>query len=56
MKKFENIDWVKVASISGAILSAASAVLANYANDKKLEQEVHEKVTKAIEENLKKRG
>ena len=51
MKNFK-IDTVQVVALLGSAFAVAGSMLTNYANDKKLEEVVNEKVAKAIAEQL----
>lgn len=51
MKNFK-IDTVQVVALLGSAFAVAGSMLTNYANDKKLEEVVNEKVVKAIAEQL----
>ena len=51
MKNFK-IDTVQVVALLGSGFAVAGSMLTNYANDKKLEEVVNEKVAKAIAEQL----
>lgn len=51
MKNFK-IDTVQVVALLGGAFAVAGSMLTNYANDKKLEEVVNEKVAKAIAEQL----
>lgn len=51
MKNFK-IDTVQVIGLLGGAFAVAGSMLTNYANDKKLEEVVNEKVVKAIAEQL----
>lgn len=51
MKDFK-IDTVQVVALLGGAFAVAGSMLTNYANDKKLEEVVNEKVAKAIAEQL----
>ena len=51
MKDFK-IDTVQVVGLLGGAFAVAGSMLTNYANDKKLEEVVNEKVAKAIAEQL----
>lgn len=46
------IDTVQVVGLLGGAFAVAGSMLTNYANDKKLEEVVNEKVVKAIAEQL----
>ena len=46
------IDTVQVVALLGGAFAVAGSMLTNYANDKKLEEVVNEKVAKAIAEQL----
>ena len=51
MKDFK-IDTVQVVGLLGGEFAVVGSMLTNYANDKKLEEVVNEKVAKAIAEQL----
>ena len=51
MKDFK-IDTVQVVALLGGTFAVVGSMLTNYANDKKLDEVVNEKVTKAIAEQL----
>lgn len=51
MKNFK-IDTVQVVALLGGAFAVAGSMLTNYANDKKLDEVVNEKVAKAIAEQL----
>ena len=51
MKDFK-IDTVQVVGILGGAFAVVGSMLTNYANDKKLDEVVNEKVAKAIAEQL----
>ena len=51
MKNFK-IDTVQVVGLLGGAFAVVGSMLTNYANDKKLEEVVNEKVAKAIAEQL----
>ena len=51
MKDFK-IDTVQVVGLLGGAFAVVGSMLTNYANDKKLEEVVNEKVAKAIAEQL----
>ena len=51
MKDFK-IDTVQVVALLGGAFAVAGSMLTNYANDKKLDSVVNEKVAKAIAEQL----
>ena len=51
MKNFK-IDTIQVVALLGGAFAVAGSMLTNYANDKKLEAVVNEKVAKAIAEQL----
>ncbi len=51
MKNFK-IDTVQVVALLGGAFAVAGSMLTNYANDKKLDAVVNEKVAKAIAEQL----
>ena len=51
MKNFK-IDTVQVVALLGSAFAVAGSMLTNYANDKKLDDVVNEKVAKAIAEQL----
>ena len=51
MKDFK-VDTVQVVALLGGAFAVAGSMLTNYANDKKLEEVVNEKVAKAIAEQL----
>lgn len=53
MKNFK-IDTVQVIALLGGAFAVAGSMLTDYANDKKLEGVVNEKVAKAIAEQLAK--
>ena len=46
------IDTVQVVTLLGSAFAIAGTMLTNYANDKKLDEIVNEKVAKAIAEQL----
>ena len=46
------IDTVQVVALLGSAFAIAGTMLTNYANDKKLDEIVNEKVAKAISEQL----
>lgn len=51
MKNFK-IDTVQVVGLLGGAFAVVGSMLTNYANDKKLDEVVNEKVAKAIAEQL----
>ena len=51
MKNFK-VDTVQVVALLGGAFAVAGSMLTNYANDKKLDEVVNEKVAKAIAEQL----
>ena len=51
MKDFK-VDTVQVVALLGGAFAVAGSMLTNYANDKKLDDVVNEKVAKAIAEQL----
>ena len=51
MKDFK-IDTVQVVGLLGGAFAVVGSMLTNYANDKKLDEVVNEKVAKAIDEQL----
>lgn len=51
MKDFK-IDTVQVVALLGGTFAVVGSMLTNYANDKKLDDVVNEKVAKAIAEQL----
>ena len=51
MKDFK-IDTVRVVGLLGGAFAVVGSMLTNYANDKKLDEVVNEKVAKAIAEQL----
>lgn len=51
MKDFK-IDTVQVIGLLGGAFAVVGSMLTNYANDKKLDEVVNEKVAKAIAEQL----
>ena len=51
MKNFK-IDTVQVVGLLGGAFAVVGSMLTNYANDKKLDDVVNEKVAKAIAEQL----
>ena len=51
MKDFK-IDTVQVVGLLGGAFAVVGSMLTNYANDKKLDEVVNEKVAKAIAEQL----
>ena len=51
MKDFK-VDTVQVVGLLGGAFAVVGSMLTNYANDKKLEEVVNEKVAKAIAEQL----
>ena len=51
MKNFK-IDTVQVVGLLGGAFAVVGSMLTNYANDKKLDAVVNEKVAKAIAEQL----
>ena len=51
MKDFK-IDTVQVVGLIGGAFAVVGSMLTNYANDKKLDEVVNEKVAKAIAEQL----
>ena len=51
MKKL-NLDLVQVASLAGSVLTIGATLLTGYANEKKLDKTIDEKVAKAITEQL----
>ena len=51
MKDFK-IDTVQVVGLLGGAFAVVGSMLTNYANDKKLDDVVNEKVAKAIAEQL----
>lgn len=50
MKK--NIDWIQIASIAGSMMTVAATLLNNYANDKKMDAVINEKVAEALSKHL----
>ena len=46
------IDLVQVASLAGSVLTLGATLLTGYANEKKLDKTIDEKVAKAIAEQL----
>ena len=44
MKTLKNLDMVQVASLAGSVLTVAATLLTGYANDKKLDSKIEEKV------------
>lgn len=51
MKDFK-IDTVQVVGLLGGAFAVVGSMLTNYANDKKLDEVVNDKVAKAIAEQL----
>ena len=51
MKDFK-VDTVQVVALLGGAFAVVGSMLTNYANDKKLDDVVNEKVAKAIAEQL----
>ena len=51
MKKM-NIDLVQVAGLAGSVLTIAATLLTGYANDKKLDKTIDDKVAEAIAKHL----
>lgn len=51
MKDFK-VDTVQVVALLGGAFAVVGSMLTNYANDKKLDDVVNEKVMKAIAEQL----
>ena len=51
MKDFK-VDTVQVVGLLGGAFAVVGSMLTNYANDKKLDEVVNEKVAKAIAEQL----
>ena len=51
MKNFK-IDTVQVVGLLGGAFAVVGSMLTNYANDKKLDEVVNEKVAKAIAKQL----
>ena len=51
MKNFK-VDTVQVVALLGSAFAVVGTMLTDYANDKKLESVVNEKVAKAIAEQL----
>ena len=51
MKDFK-IDTIQVVGLLGGAFAVVGSMLTNYANDKKLDEVVNEKVAKAIAEQL----
>ena len=51
MKDFK-IDTVQVVALLGGTFAVVGSMLTNYANDKKLDEVVNEKVAQAIAEQL----
>ena len=51
MKDFK-VDTVQVVALLGGAFAVVGSMLTNYANDKKLDDVINEKVTKAIAEQL----
>ena len=51
MKDFK-VDTVQVVGLLGGAFAVVGSMLTNYANDKKLDDVVNEKVAKAIAEQL----
>lgn len=52
MKNFIKFDTVQVVALLGSAFAVAGSMLTNYANDKKLDQVINDKVAKAIAEHL----
>ena len=48
MKTFKNIDVVQLAGLAGSVLAIAATMLSGYANEKKLDAKINEKVAEAI--------
>ena len=48
MKTFKNIDMVQLAGLAGSVLTIAATMLSGYANEKKLDAKIDEKVAEAI--------
>ena len=46
------LDLVQVASLAGSVLTIGATLLTGYANEKKLDKTIDEKVAKAIAEQL----
>ena len=52
MKTLKNLDMVQVASLAGSVLTVAATLLTGYANDKKLDSKIEEKVAEALVKQL----
>ena len=48
MKTLKNIDMVQLAGLAGSVLTIAATMLSGYANEKKLDAKIDEKVAEAI--------
>lgn len=55
MKNFK-IDTVQVVGLLGGVFAVAGSMLTSYANDKKMENVINDKVAKAIAEQLESIG
>lgn len=55
MKNFK-IDTVQVVGLLGGVFAVAGSMLTSYANDKKMENIINDKVAKAIAEQLESIG
>lgn len=52
MKTLKNLDMVQVASLAGSVLTVAATLLTGYANEKKLDSKIEEKVAEALAKQL----
>ena len=50
MKK--NLDVVQIANLAGTVLTVAATLITNFANDKKLDKTIEEKVAEALAKQL----
>lgn len=50
MKK--NLDVVQIANLAGTILTVAATLITGFANDKKLDKTIEEKVAEALAKQL----
>ena len=52
MKTLKNIDVVQLAGLAGSVLTIAATMLSGYANEKKLDAKIEEKVAEALAKQL----
>lgn len=50
MKK--NLDVVQIANLAGTVLTVAATLITSFANDKKLDKTIEEKVAEALAKQL----